>query len=85
MYAPGLQLARITIVTLLIIGVLWVLRPFLSPLLTALIIVIATWKPYHWLVHKLGNRHTLAASLMTVRVSPLAFKAKPTEGARRTD
>ena len=66
MYAPGLQLARITIVTLLIIGVLWVLRPFLSPLLTALIIVIATWKPYHWMVRKLGNRKTLAASLMTI-------------------
>ena len=66
MYAPGLQLARITIITLLIIGVLWVLRPFISPLLTALIIVVATWKPYHWLVHKLGNRKTLAASLMTV-------------------
>lgn len=64
--ASGLQLSRIAIVTLLIIGVLWVLRPFLSPLLTALIIVIATWKPYHWLVHKVGNRHTLAASLMTV-------------------
>ena len=31
MYAPGLQLARITIITLLIIGVLWVLRPFISP------------------------------------------------------
>ena len=59
MQASGLQLARTTIVALLIIGVLWVLRPFLSPLLTALIIVVATWKPYHWLVRKLGNRHTL--------------------------
>ncbi len=66
MQASGLQLARTAIITLLIIGVLWVLRPFLSPLLTALIIVIATWKPYHWMVRKLGNRHTLAASLMTL-------------------
>lgn len=66
MFAPGLQLARITIVTLLILGVIWVLRPFLSPLLTALIIVIATWKPYHWMVRKLGGRKTLAASLMTL-------------------
>src|SRR5574343_1379763 len=66
MQASGLQLARTTIVALLIIGVLWVLRPFLSPLLTALIIVVATWTPYRWLVRKLGNRHTLAASLMTL-------------------
>ena len=66
MQATGLQLARTMIIALLIIGVLWVLRPFLSPLLTALIIVVATWKPYHWLVRQLGNRHTLAASLMTL-------------------
>lgn len=66
MYAPGLQLARITIVALLIIGVVWVLLPFLSPLLTALIIVIATWHPYQWLVRKLGGRSLLAASLMTL-------------------
>lgn len=64
--ASGLQLARTAIIALLIIGVIWVLRPFLSPLLTALIIVVATWTPYRWLVHKLGNRHSLAASLMTL-------------------
>lgn len=64
--ASGLQLARVTIIALLIIGVVWVLLPFLSPLLTALIIVVATWKPYHWLVRKLGNRKVLAASLMTL-------------------
>ena len=34
MYSPGLQISRITIIALLIVGVLWVLRPFLSPLLT---------------------------------------------------
>ena len=66
MQAPGLQLARITIIALLIIGVIWVLRPFLSPILTALIIVIATWTPYQWLTRHLGNRRTLAASLMTL-------------------
>ncbi|MGV0952883.1 MAG: AI-2E family transporter [Fluviibacter sp.] len=66
MYSPGLQISRITIIALLMIGVLWVLRPFLSPLLTALIIVVATWKPYSWLVHRLGNRKGLAAALMTL-------------------
>lgn len=66
MYAPGLQLTRITIIMLLIIGVLWVLQPFLSPLLTAIIIVIATWRPYQWLVSAVGKRKTLAASLMTL-------------------
>ncbi len=64
--ASGLQLARITIIALLIIGVVLVLLPFLSPLLTAIIIVTATWTPYHWLVNRLGNRKLLAASLMTV-------------------
>ncbi len=66
MYSPGLQISRITIIALLIVGVLWVLRPFLSPLLTALIIVVATWMPYSWLVKKLGNRKTLAAAIMTL-------------------
>src|SRR5574343_1814081 len=66
MYSPGLQISRITIIALLIIGVLWVLRPFLSPLLTALIIVVATWSPYRWLGNKLGKRKALAAGLMTV-------------------
>lgn len=66
MNAPGLQLTRIAIVTLLIVGVLWVLHPFLSPLLTAVIIVTATWKPYQWLLQHLGQRKTLAASLMTL-------------------
>ncbi|MEN9903205.1 MAG: hypothetical protein RL651_1869, partial [Pseudomonadota bacterium] len=66
MYSPGLQISRITIIALLIVGVLWVLRPFLSPLLTALIIVVATWMPYSWMVKKLGNRKTLAAAIMTL-------------------
>jgi predicted PurR-regulated permease PerM len=66
MQASGLQLARITIVALLIIGVVLVLLPFLSPLMTALIIVVATWKPYCWLVRRLGDRTLLAASLMTL-------------------
>lgn len=64
--ASGLQLARTAIIALLIIGVIWVLRPFLSPLLTALIIVVATWTPYRWLARTLGDRKTLAASLMTL-------------------
>lgn len=66
MYSPGLQISRITIIALLIVGVLWVLRPFLSPLLTALIIVVATWVPYSWLVRRLGHRKTVAAGLMTL-------------------
>ena len=66
MQASGLQLARIIIVALLIIGVVLVLLPFLSPLLTALIIVVATWKPYRWLVRRLGDRTLLGASLMTL-------------------
>lgn len=64
--ASGLQLARTAIIALLIIGVIWVLLPFLSPLLTAIIIVVATWKPYQWLIRKLGNRKMLATSLMTL-------------------
>ena len=67
----GLLLARVTIIALLIIGVFWVLLPFLSPLLTALIIVVATWKPYQWLRHQLGNRTALAASLMTLLLTVL--------------
>lgn len=71
MYSPGLQISRITIIALLIVGVLWVLRPFLSPLLTALIIVVATWTPYSWLVKRLGNRKALAAAIMTLLLTVL--------------
>lgn len=60
------QLAQISLVTLLILGCLFVLYPFLAALLFAAVICITTWPAYSWLHCKLGRRNTLAAAVMTL-------------------
>lgn len=60
------QLAQISLVTLLILGCLLVLYPFLAAVLFAGVVCITTWPVYNWLHRKLGKRNTLAASVMTV-------------------
>jgi len=60
------QLAQISLVTLLILGCLFVLYPFLAAVLFAAVICISTWPVYGWLHGKLGRRDTLAAAVMTL-------------------
>lgn len=60
------QLAALAVLALLIIGCLTVLRPFLTAILWGLIICLATWPAFEWLLQRLGNRATLAAACMTL-------------------
>lgn len=41
-----------------------VIMPFLIAILWAIILVCATWRPFQWLSKSLGNRSTLAATLV---------------------
>jgi predicted PurR-regulated permease PerM len=50
-------------------GCLWVLWPFLTALLWALILVSTTWHALLWLDRALRGRRLLAASLMTAAVT----------------
>ncbi|HTR40231.1 MAG TPA: AI-2E family transporter [Pseudomonadales bacterium] len=50
----------------LLVGCLLVLRPFVSALLWAVILCSASWPLYGRLLRLVGNRHGLAASLMTL-------------------
>ena len=68
----------LTLLTLLAVGCLVVLRPFLSAILWALILSFSTWPIYIRLLGVLRDRQTLASALMTlgvalVLVAPLAF------------
>lgn len=60
------QLAQISLVTLLILGCLLVVYPFLAALLFAAVVCITTWPAYAWLHARLGERDTLAAAAMTL-------------------
>jgi predicted PurR-regulated permease PerM len=71
-------IAGLTLLTLLALGSLIVLRPFMSAILWALILSYSTWPIYTRLLTALNNRHELAATLMTLMVAavlvvPLAF------------
>jgi predicted PurR-regulated permease PerM len=54
------------VLLVLVLGCLVVLRPFVSALLWALVLSFSIWPLYSRLVRLLGNRRTLAASLMTL-------------------
>ncbi len=58
-------------VSLLVIGCFFVLRPFLSALMWAVILCYATWPAYRWLEVKLRGRATLAAIVMTLTVTSI--------------
>lgn len=71
-------IAGLTLVTLLAVGCLVVLRPFLSSILWALVLCFSTWPIYSWILARLGGRRTLSATIMTLLVAlvlvvPLAF------------
>ena len=48
----------------IVLAVLAVMAPFLTAIIWAVILVSATWKPFQWLSRRLGNRDTLAATLI---------------------
>ncbi|MES2116662.1 MAG: AI-2E family transporter [Pseudomonadota bacterium] len=71
---------RLAAIVLLILGCLIVLRPFLAAILFAAAIAISSWPLYLRLLHRMHQRRTLAAALMTVSLTlvilvPLALVA----------
>jgi len=75
--APERDLARITLsilgLLLLIVGSLWVLRPFLPALLWATMIVVATWPLMRGLEARLGGRRWAAVTVMTTGLLLVLF------------
>ncbi len=74
------QIAQLAAVALLVVGCLLVLRPFVTALLSAAIMVFTTWPVYRKLVAGLHGHRTVAALIMTlllvlVIILPLAFIA----------
>ncbi|MCX7846447.1 MAG: AI-2E family transporter [bacterium] len=61
--------AGIGAVALIFVGCFVVVRPFLSALLWAAILVYAAWPCYVWVRARLGGRRTLAAVIMTTLIA----------------
>jgi len=57
---------RIALATLIVVGTVWVLAPFLAALLFAAILCLTTWPLFAWLEGKLRGRSTLAALIATL-------------------
>ena len=66
---PRREVARITLSVLtigaLILGSLWILRPFLGAVIWATMVVVATWPTLTWLQERLWGRRWIATTLMT--------------------
>ena len=60
------QLTRIAAATLLVMGCLLVLQPFVTALMCAAIVCFSTWPAYDWLVQRTGGRRSVAALVMTL-------------------
>lgn len=62
------QIVALTALALLALGCFFVLRPFLSAILWAIILCFSTWPLYMWFLDKSG-RATIAAIAMTILVA----------------
>jgi predicted PurR-regulated permease PerM len=76
----GRNYARIAAVSLLAVGCLYVLKPFLAAILFAAAVVISSWPLYLMLLERMRGRRTLAALTMTLSllllvIIPLALVA----------
>jgi len=69
MTEPNREIARTTLGVLfiggLILGSLWILRPFLGATIWATMVVVATWPALMWLQARLWGRRWLATTVMT--------------------
>jgi len=72
MQEPQRDLARTTLgvlfMGLLIVGSLWVLRPFIAPTIWATMIVVTTWPMLKWFEARLWHRRSLATLVMTLLI-----------------
>jgi predicted PurR-regulated permease PerM len=68
--APVRDLGRTTLgvacLAAMIVGTLWIIAPFLGPMIWATTIVVATWPTMRTLEKRLGGRRTFAVLAMTV-------------------
>ncbi|WP_036300722.1 AI-2E family transporter [Methylotenera sp. L2L1] len=74
------QIARITLISLLIVGCAFVLYPFMPAMLFAAVICVFTWPLYQHIWRLLSKRDTLAAVTMTLLllfalILPMAYLA----------
>jgi predicted PurR-regulated permease PerM len=74
------QLARIALVTFLVVGGFLVVQPLMTAILFAAVICVSTWSFYRQLWRKLGRRDALAAFIMTLLllvalIVPMAYLA----------
>ena len=69
----GKNLASIGAIALLVIGCLYVLRPFLAAILFAAAVVISSWPLYLFLVGRMHGRRSLAALTLTLTLTLLVI------------
>ena len=69
---PNKDLTRTTLgvifIGALIVASLWVLRPFIAPIIWALMIVVSTWPMLRWFQARLWGRRSLAVAVMTLLI-----------------
>jgi predicted PurR-regulated permease PerM len=74
------MMAGVALLTLLIVGTVLVLRPFIISLILAAVLAYASWPVYEWLLARLRERSGAAATAMTLLllltlVTPFAIMA----------
>ncbi|MEJ7808270.1 MAG: AI-2E family transporter, partial [Telluria sp.] len=67
----GRNLASIGAIAFLVIGCLYVLRPFLAAILFAAAVVISSWPLYLFLLDRMLGRRSLAALTLTLSLTLL--------------
>jgi predicted PurR-regulated permease PerM len=67
------QIAGLVFIGAIVVGCVFVLRPFVSAILWAAILSFATWPLYELLLKWLGGRRNLAAGLMTILLLLVLF------------
>src|SRR5690349_22625512 len=60
------QIIQVASITVLVVGRLMVLKPFLAAILCAAILCFSTWPAYEWVERKVGGRGWLAAMVMAL-------------------
>ncbi|MDB5958734.1 MAG: family transporter [Massilia sp.] len=69
----GKRAARLAAVLLLIIGCVLVLRPFISAILFAGVVVVSSWPLYQRLLRRLNGRRNIGALVMTLFLTLLVI------------
>lgn len=79
------QIAAVSLLLLLLLGCIVILRPFVTALLWALIIVFATWPIFSWLEARLHGRRGLAAMITTLLIAAVVVGPLVAVGSSLSD